>query len=398
MKSIDIVGGVYGETCAFPTRKQIFGSGGRAAVTLSSPHFETVRLHTILTPGAAEQAVPNFDAYDIDVVVHQGQQFISFEYLHCLSVPLVHPPIPNITQQSSFPVKGELVVQFGMMECRPTIEADVCVYDPQSATSPRLFSGAGSAAGRLAIVANAREIQLLTGLEVDEGANRLLRDEKAEVVVAKCGLDGARVFDGNGLVGSVPAYVTENMFTIGSGDVFVAAFALAWGKEKLDAMAAADFASKSVASYVETELLPIPTIAEARQSTRDPVKLAGGNIYLAGPFRELGQRVIINEARKVLNDLRMRPFSPVHDIGHGPARAVVQKDLDAIRNCDAVLAILNGSSPGTLFEVGFAVALNKPVYCVAQNMRSNDIKLPEGAGCIIHEDFISALHLLAWRQ
>ncbi|MBU6464008.1 MAG: nucleoside 2-deoxyribosyltransferase [Bradyrhizobium sp.] len=398
MKAIDIVGGVYGEICSFPIRKQIFGSAGRAAVALSSPHFERVTLHTALSRGAASQALPNFDVYGIDVVVHGGAQFISFEYLHCLSIPLVQPAISNIAEQPPFHVQGELVVQFGMLECRPTIEADVCVYDPQSAVNPRPFSNGGSKANRLAFIANAHEVQLITGLSIEAGAARIIRDEKAEVVVVKCGLEGARMFDQNGFVGHVPAYLTKSVFTIGSGDIFVAAFALAWGKEKLDVMRAADYASKAVASYVETELLPIPTVAAAEQISRDPIKLARGKIYLAGPFRELGQRVMINEARKVLRDLEMQPFSPVHDIGHGPARSVVQRDLAAIKDCDAVFAILNGSSPGTLFEVGYASAMNKPIYCVAQNMRSSDIKLPEGAGCVIHEDFISALHLLAWRQ
>jgi len=140
-------------------------------------------------------------------------------------------------------------------------------------------------------------------------------------------------------------------------------------------VAAADYASQAVATYVESENLPLLAINGTDQK-RHPIKLAGGNVYLAGPFREIGQRVIINEARKVMTDLGMLVFSPVHDIGHGPANKVVKQDLKAIRNCDAVFAIVSGSSPGTLFEVGYAVAQNKPVFCVAQNMRATDINLP----------------------
>lgn len=397
MKQIIVVGGVYGEECAFPVRKQIFGSAGRAAVALSKPHFDSVILHTTLPEASAAQAIPNFDAYGIDVVNHGGEQFIDFEYLHCLATPFIHPRPSKIRQQKPFHVQGKLVVQFGMMECSPTVEADVCIYDPQSPIEPRSFTKSGSKAGRLAFVANSTEIKLLTGLSVDEGARQLVKDESAEIVVAKCGLDGARIFDKTGCIGHVPAYETANVFTIGSGDVFVAAFALAWGDANVPPVEAADYASQAVAAYVESEHLPLIPMQGADQN-RDPVKLAGGNVYLAGPFREIGQRVIINEARKVMTDLGMHVFSPVHDIGHGPASKVVKQDLKAIRDCDAVFAIVSGSSPGTLFEVGYAVAQNKPVFCVAQNMRSNDLKLPEGAGCIIHEDFISALHLLAWRK
>jgi hypothetical protein len=396
MNSVTVVGGVYGEECAFPPRRQVFGSAGRAAVGLA-PHFSSVTLHTVLSDQAIARASPIFDAYGVDLQVQTGSQFVSFEYLHCLAEPQIHPRPSLIEMQPSFHVEGELVVQFGMMECQPTVDAEICVYDPQSPIAPASFRSSGSKARRLAFVANAGEIKLLSGKSVDEGSQELLKSENAEVVVAKCGLEGARVFGREGLLGVVPAYQAANVFTVGSGDVFVAAFGLAWGKEGRSVLDAAEYASRAVASYVESEVRELPPIAETLEEHRRPAVLAGGNIYLAGPFRELGQRVIVNEARKAIFGLGMNVFSPVHDIGHGPAEAVVEKDLQAIQDCDAVLAIINGSSPGTLFEVGYAVALGKPVFCVAQNMRSNDTKLPRGAGCVIHEDLISALHLLAWR-
>ncbi len=397
MNAVTVVGGVYGEECAFPLRKQIFGSAGRAAIALS-PHFDRVTLHTVLPNEAAAKITPIFDAYGIDVRVQSGSQFISFEYLHCLAEPQIHPRPSKIENQASFHVEADFVVQFGMMECNPSVSAGICVYDPQSPSAPKSFAQSGSKARRLAFVANAGEIELLTGQHVDAGALQLVYSEAAEIVIAKCGLTGASVFDKDGLVGKVPAYQTANIFTVGSGDIFVAAFAYAWGKVGMEPVAAADYASRSVAAYVETEARELDTIEGTLAADRPIINLAGGKVYLAGPFRELGQRVIINEARKALLGLGLDVFSPVHDIGHGPAEVVVEKDLQAIRDCDAVLAIINGSSPGTLFEVGYAVALGKPVFCVAQNMRSNDTKLPQGAGCIVHNDLISAAHLLAWRR
>jgi hypothetical protein len=397
MTAVTVVGGVYGEQCAFPIRKQVFGSAGRAAIAVS-PHFDTVTLHTVLPALAAEKVKPLFDSFGVELHTHGGEEFVSFEYLHCLAEPQIHPRPARILQQPSFHVKADLVIQFGMMECSPTVEAEVCVYDPQSPTAPLGFGYNGSKAKRLAFVANATEIAALTGLDVDAGAQRLIRDEGAEIVVAKCGLDGAKVFGQDGLIGSVPAYRATSVFTVGSGDMFVGAFAHAWASSSLSPLEAANYASRAVASYVETEALELAQVGDELAKERLVSEMKGGNIYIAAPFRELGQRVIVNEARKALQSLGMTVFSPVHDIGHGPAEAVVEKDLQAIRDCDAVFAIVNGSSPGTLFEVGYAVALGKPVYCVAQNMRSNDTKLPQGAGCLIHDDLISAAHLLAWRS
>lgn len=396
MTGIDVIGGVYGESCAFPHWEEIFGSAGRAAAGLA-PFFDDVRLHTILPNSQAKQAELNLGAFGVDVLARQGQQFIGFDYLHCLADPLITPSVSAIAPQPTFHVDADIAIVFGMMEATPTVSAKTCVYDPQSPTSPQRFSATGSKAKRLAIVANAREIELMSGDGVDQGAPDLLRSESAEIVIAKSGLDGAKIFDATGLIGVVPAYKTENVFTVGSGDVFVAAFTLAWAQLQMHPLDAADYASKATAQYVESSSLPIISPSDAASVQRDPVSLAGGEIYLAGPFRELGQRALINEAHHWLRSLGMTVFSPVHDIGHGPADQVVKQDLAALDRCDAVLAILNGSSPGTVFEVGYAIAKEKPTFCVAQNMRDNDLKLPHGAGALIHRDFISALHLVAWR-
>jgi len=395
--SIDVIGGVYGEGCAFPNWNEIYGSAGRAAAGLSS-HFDQVTLHSVSPKENQRQITPIFHSYDIDVEWHDGEQFIGFDYLHCLADPTISPSIPRIKQQPSFHVNADLAVIFGMMECTPSVKAKTCVYDPQSPIAPKGFKASGSVADRLAFVANANEIRKLTGKSIDEGAMEILATERAEIVIAKCGLEGARIFGSVGKIGSVPAFKTKNVFTIGSGDVFVAAFALAWGAKNMSPLASARYASLAVADFVEKNALPILSIGAAKETNRTAVKLKGGEVYLAGPFRELGQRVTINEARKILHSLGLNVFSPVHDIGHGPAETVVKLDLEALDKCDCVLAILKGSSPGTVFEVGYAAAKGKPVYCVAQNMRKNDLKLPQGVGAIIHDDFVSALHLLAWRE
>lgn len=396
MPEIDVIGGVYGESCAFPHWEEIFGSAGRAAVGLA-PFFDKTRLHTILPTAQAKQAKLNLGAFGVDVHAQKGQQFIGFDYLHCLANPLISPSVSAIIPQPTFHVEANIAIVFGMMEATPAVSANICVYDPQSPTKPQCFSATGSKAKRLAIIANTQEIKLMSGENIELGAADLLRSEGAEIVIVKSGLGGAKVFDATGMIGKILAYKTKNVFTVGSGDVFTAAFTLAWAQLQMSPLDAADYASKATAHYVETSSLPIISPSCAKVISRDPVSLAGGEIYLAGPFRELGQRALIDEARYRLKSLGMTVFSPVHDIGHGLADQVVKQDLAALNRCDAVLAILNGSSPGTVFEVGYAIAKDKPVFCVAQNMHDNNLKLPHGAGAIIHHDFISALHLIAWR-
>ena len=63
-----------------------------------------------------------------------------------------------------------------------------------------------------------------------------------------------------------------------------------------------------------------------------------------------------------------------------------------------MFALLNGVDAGTLFEVGYARALGKPVYALAQSVRSEDLKMLEGSGCLIFSDFVTAVHHAAWRR
>ena len=255
-------------------------------------------------------------------------------------------------------------------------------------------------AKRLAFIANTHEIARLTHKSGLEAAQEVLAREKAEVVVVKRGMNGALVVDHNGEQSTVAAYTTKRVFTVGSGDIFAAAFALAWGIEGNSPDAAADYASRAAAKYVETSVLPMQSPSDAAAENRGPAEVNRQRVqrvYLAGPFRDIGQRAMVNDARQILRDLGMTVFSPVHDIGHGPAHRVVKQDLNALQKADVVVAILNGNSPGTVFEVGYAAALGKPVFCIAQNVSENDIKLPRGTNCTIHEDFVTGLHEVAWR-
>lgn len=63
-----------------------------------------------------------------------------------------------------------------------------------------------------------------------------------------------------------------------------------------------------------------------------------------------------------------------HDHPHRTAEAIRRANLDLIRRADAVLANLNpfrGFEPdsGTVYEVGFAEALGKPVFAYAADRR-----------------------------
>jgi nucleoside 2-deoxyribosyltransferase len=395
MKHLTIVGGVYHESCIWPTWNQIYGSGGRAAAAITT-HVETVELMSYARTETADAFQSHAAAYGFNFKPVACDQTISFNYFHSLSVPSIVPIPSRIRQHDPIVLSDDVVLRFGMMEGTAVVKAERCTYDPQSAFVPESFEKNGSQAAHLAVVANRGEVAALSGVSDPIDGARVLLSRGAEVVVVKAGVRGAFVVEPSGVT-DIPAYQTERVWTIGSGDVFAAVFAAHWGVNEKDASAAASIASKAVAAYVESMALPIPDSNRLEVVPRSPAKDSSGRIYIAGPFFSLGQRWVVDEARRCLWELGLDVFSPIHDVGPGPADRVAPSDLNALEQCDAVFAILDGNDTGTLFEVGYAKARKMPIYALAQAVSEEDLKMVAGSGCRVFDDFVTALHHVVWR-
>jgi nucleoside 2-deoxyribosyltransferase len=392
--AISVVGGVYHEHCIWPEWDQIFGSGGRAAAAISG-HVDRVRLLSYVKPEINALFQPSTIVYGFNFEPIEAAQAISFEYVHCLSNPVIRPVLERIRPNSPIDVSDDVVLRFGMLEGTAVITAKRCIYDPQSPISPERFSANGSKASQLAIVANRAEVSAMSGKsDLIEGA-RVLLDDGAELVVVKSGAAGAFVVKRD-QVYHVPAFASERVWTIGSGDVFAAVFAAYWGVYEESAESAALLASRAVAAYAGTMALPIPAKEGLESEPLLETNTKPGRVYLAGPFFSLGQRWVIDEARNALLGLGLAVFSPVHDVGRGPAEKVAPADLAAMNECDRVLAILDGIDSGTLFEVGYARARGVPVYALAQAVAPEDLKMVKGSGCRVFDDFVTAIHHAAW--
>lgn len=395
MTAITIAGGVYHERCIWPDWDHFYGSAGRAAAALSG-HVDTITLRSYARPDVATRFSPYADLYGFTFDPVHTEQVVSFEYIHSLSVPLIRPAPVMIPPNPPIPVSASVVLRFGMLEGCARVDAERCVYDPQSAFHPEPFDANGSNAKHLAIVANQGETLALGGGNDPIAAAQSLLKRGAEVVVVKSGAKGAYVVEASG-VSHVSAYRTDRVWTVGSGDVFAAIFAAYWGAHGAPTVDAAELASRAVAAYVESMALPVPLPPVLLQSSRPKTVAAGGKVYLAAPFFTLGQRWLVDEARRGLGELGLEVFSPVHDVGAGPADQVAPADLAALDVCDAVFAILDGTDSGTLFEVGYARAHGKPVYALAQTVSNEDLKMVQGSNCRIFDDFVTALHHTAWR-
>jgi nucleoside 2-deoxyribosyltransferase len=354
-------------------------------------------LHTYVDDSNESELRARVESFgNVSLYVERVDRTISFDYVHPLSVPHIQPPPHLLPEIGKLQLTGDIILRFGMMEGDAVVRGRRVTYDPQSAYRPTGFSANGSEAEHLAIVANGYEVRALTGKsDALEGARELLRTESAEIVVVKQGSKGALVV-GEKSQEAVSAYRSEAVFSIGSGDIFAAAFAYFWGECELEPTEAADLASRSTALYCESRSAPLRERVDLLGVRRETVKASEGRVYLAGPFFTLGERWLVEESRAHLRGMGLGVFSPIHDIGPGPASVVGPADLVGLKDCDRVLALIDGTDPGTLFEVGYARALGLPVVALAETLSEEQLKMVEGSDCQITDDFATAIYLTAW--
>ena len=396
---LHIVGGTYREICHEPLWNELYGSGLRAVLALAELSDGLVYA-TFVGPDEREELQIKVDYAQAKLQVTELPATVRFVYNHPLAAPNIYPALKKFFQHKyQFTTSAPNILAYGILEGDSIVHGDYVVYDPQSPNNPQLFGHNGSTAQHLALVLNSWEAGQLTQLTDVEAMGAHLLTVGAEVVVIKQGTAGATVFTAEGQT-HVPAYRTHEVWPIGSGDIFSAVFAHYWIEQRSTPAEAAAAASLATAYYCQTRALPIPRDPAALEALKLEALPTTGhvrrNIYLAGPFFTMAERWLINEARHVLSQSGNDVFSPLHDVGHGLADDVVPLDLEALNRCDVVFAIVDGLDSGTLFEIGYARAKDKPVVAFVQNETPENLKMLAGSYCYISADFSTAVYAINW--
>ncbi len=394
---MQIVGGSYLEQIHEPYWRELYGSGIRAAAAIASLS-NRVTLHTYLSKGEMTVAEAKAKVLGFTLRVASRESSISFKYFHGLSRPEISPHPMRIQREDSIRIESDdCILRFGFMEGDAIVKGQTVVYDPQSAFKPEDFAVNGSSADRLALVVNSGEAKALAEKASVEDAGPVLSERsKADVVVIKRGPLGCSVF-ASGEISHVPAFRTKRINPIGSGDVFAAVFAHFWGEEKRDASEAAEKASRAAAFACAHQQMPLPKDYETQEDLAPIIgSLNGKKVYLAGPFFSMPQLWLIEEGLYALRSTGIGVFSPYHDIGKGSADDIYIPDINGLKDSCVVLAFLDGLDPGTLYEIGYAKALGKPVIVFVQGEAEGDLKMAAGGGCIICDDFVTAVYHTIW--
>lgn len=399
--TIHVVGGVYREYCVHPRWNQVYGSAGRAAMAIAFMG-SSVKLHSYLDPTTLE--VFNSEAVwqsKLSVQSTTVAGVVRFDYLHDMATPRISGR-PG-AQHAAIKLAEERIVRFGMLEGTAVVHAEWAVYDPQNQNRAEPFGENGSTAKHLALVLNSWEAAMMADMPSQPPAVTapvIAATQGAEVVIVKMGPEGAFVWTAQGTA-QVPAYRTGNVWKIGSGDCFVAHFAHGWMHDGLAPADAARAASFAAAFYCAKQRLP--TRDDLASCTFPPIAVsqnyASGQrpqVYLAGPFFDLAQVWMVEQARATLKALGLRVFSPYHDIGLGSADDVVEKDLQGIRDSDMLFAIADGLDAGTIYEIGYARAIGKPVVVYSERLTEENLKMMQGSGCIICTNYTTAMYSSLW--
>ena len=395
--SLVVIGGTYGETCAFPRYEDVYGSGLRAACALADSGL-AITYETVANAEFVRHAQLKAATHGISLRVTPSEQTYRFWYLHTLSGgKLSPPPQPLSTKQI---VEAECALQFGMVEECFSVKAECLIYDPQSPADPRSLRSIGSSAKRTAIVLNYREATTLAQEKnIVTAAQKIRAGEKVEVVIVKDGPRGALVCT-EAEAKWAPVFETSRCFLVGSGDVFSAIFAREWGAKGINPFDAAVTASRSTAAWCNSPIFPLQMDAVAGARERIFVERPKPpRAYLAGPFFTAPQLWWVGHARRVLEDLGFSVFSPYHDVGIGVLRSseIAKQDLDALEESDVVFALLDSLDPGTIFEIGYARSKNIPVVCLrTEGPVGLHETMLEGTGCELFDDFGSAAYHAYW--
>lgn len=392
-----VVGGTYVEFTDVPGSRTVAGSGLRAAGAIAATG--EVELVSAVDDSMSDEASVVATGLGVALRPVRRDQPVAFNYFTPISSPSIDGPAA--TYDGVLEADAETLLCFGMIEHGPRrLRGRTCVIDPQRPRDLAGLSLDGIEADRIGLVCNRSEIRAIGGsddllMSARAASTRL----DAQAVVVKRGALGCSVLINNSLV-DVGPHPTERVWPIGSGDVFASAFSYAWGNGA-DAVDAARIGSAAASwwcgsrnptvpkSVLDGRGEEVPGIGPAVDLVDHPV------VYLAAPFFCLSQRWLVETSREALRGLGAEVFSPFHDVGDG-GDEVAAADLDGLRTCGSVLALVDGFDGGTLYECGWAHRAEIPVVAFGADDQAEGAKMLVGSGAELHSDFSSSVYRAVW--
>jgi nucleoside 2-deoxyribosyltransferase len=229
-----------------------------------------------------------------------------------------------------------------------------------------------------------------------------LRNLSPQAILLKENRGGSRVFDlQNDGVDEVPALLGETVNSVGVGDVYSAVFVSMLAAGVFDA---GWKGARAATCYAQTTY-PDDFKRDVQRSlalSTDQMRGLGGTvlpwharpafqIYFAAPDFSYIDRTHLEEALGALTYHNFRVRRPVQENGELSPQSPMHKmhaayrgDLGLLEECNLVFALPLHRDPGTLVEIGLALAVKKPVITY-DPLRENDNTMVM-AGSMVYSD------------
>lgn len=218
-----------------------------------------------------------------------------------------------------------------------------------------------------------------------------------EVLLLKENRGGSRLFSlQNAHVEQIPASLSKTANSVGVGDVFTAVMVALSHKGWIEAA----WRGCQAATVYSQTTYPDDIHRDVQRSFKvslDVLRGLGGtvlswhdrknfSIYLAGPDFSYINKAELDDAVASLEYHNFRVRRPIKENGElsRPAsnedlQQTYDKDYELLKECDMVFAVPLERDPGTLVEIGMAIALGKPVVTFDPRGENNNTMVMRGS-------------------
>jgi sugar/nucleoside kinase (ribokinase family)/nucleoside 2-deoxyribosyltransferase len=308
---------------------------------------------------------------------------------------------PNSTSLIVFPFNHSLPLSL----CEEAFKNNVPVFIDPKPNELSIDDAKRALAFCSVLLVNEEEARRLSGEQELPSIITKLRELGAKDIIIKRGIRGCLVCKADG-VSSFPAFKSNAVCTLGSGDVFAGAFAVYY-METQDIIKSAELASCIAANFIEKEDVEQLIGRNALQedySSRPRVYVPDvqkNSVYLAGPFFSDQEWAWVNIVCSALEQAGFHVGSPSRENGilsagstQNDKQDVFNADINLVERAQAVIALVDHGDPGTSFEIGFAYKSGIPVFSLQTSADSLNNMISGGSRRIFHniDDLIEGLY------
>ncbi|MFC4477859.1 PfkB family carbohydrate kinase [Flavobacterium chungangensis] len=393
---IKVVGGTYREIDYDDISIEIYGSGFRATKFLLENkcpvHFSTVGNQDTITYLKENQKVYQ----DFNFNCKEYEELITFKYSFSLDQPFIFPNALNISKAEEINAESENIIAFGMLEADFTLSGNKIVYDPQTPINPKKFSEFGKASELVYIVNSNEASSIASSKDIEKIKNYFFNLELAKAFIIKDGPFGAILYLKDKEI-KIPSYITNNVYKIGSGDIFTSSFGFYWIVKGLSLEDAALYASRSTAIYCDKKVYVDTSILNSFDYKEfDNQTFSKKQVYLASPFFSISELILIDKIRSAFLSFGIKVFSPFHDIGLGDETSIAKKDLEGIEKSDIIFCVLDNFDSGTLIESGYSLAKGKKIIGYHRTCNESDLLMLKPANILFYQHLTTAIYQTIW--